>query len=218
MGWVYAVPVERIVASRAARAEVRVCVSVEEGEVERDAVAVGLEEGGKVLERLREVVGWEWVDVREGGGMGGAMEGATEGAMGAGVSGRLSSVEGVGAVVVVGGVGWRGVEVCGRVAGEGVVWDASIAVGCGGDVSLRPLSSAATMDTSVPSFGASPAVDSGSCWGSLGGGTDSAITFSTPPGAGPTGSLYPLALGQKEGDGVSYAIISSQHAYTRRTR
>lgn len=57
MGCVYAVPVERMVASRAARAEVRVCVSVEEGEVEREAVEA--EAGLAVLERLRDVVGWE---------------------------------------------------------------------------------------------------------------------------------------------------------------
>lgn len=48
---------ERMVASRAARAEVRVCVSVEEGEVEREAVEA--EAGGAVPERLRDVVGWE---------------------------------------------------------------------------------------------------------------------------------------------------------------
>ena len=189
MGCVYAVPVERMVASRAARAEVRVCVSVEEGDVERDAVEA--EAGGAVLERLRDVVGWEWVDVREGGGMGAAT--------GAGISGGASDVEGGRAVGVGeagvrgmesrGSVDWRGVEVEGRVTGNGAVSEASIVVGCGGDASLGRLSPAAMADSSAPSFETSPAVDTGSCWESLCGGTDSAIGSSTPLGTGPIDSL-----------------------------
>jgi hypothetical protein len=128
---VYAVPVERMVASRAARAEVRVCVSVEEGEVEREAVEA--DAGGAVLERLREVVGWEWVDVREGGGMGAAT--------GTGNSWGPSSVEGSGTVDGKGSgvrsgmelpdsVGWMvASEVGGRVTGEGAALEASSAVG-----------------------------------------------------------------------------------------
>lgn len=181
MGCVYAVPVERIVASRAARAEVRVCVSVEEGEVEREAVEA--EAGFAVLERLRDVVGWEWVDVREGGGMC-----AATGA--AGISGGVSNVEFWGtmfagevrarfAVVWTGGVG--------RMTGDSI-WEAPNVVRCAGDISLGP-SSAAVMDTAAPSFEALPVVDFGSCWRSLGGGTDSAIGSSTPLGTGPIGSL-----------------------------
>lgn len=72
--------------------------------------------------------------------------------------------------------------------GEGSIWEASNVVGCAGDISLGP-SSAAVMDTSAPSFGTSPVVGFGSCWRSLGGGTDSAIGSSTPLATGPIGSL-----------------------------
>lgn len=127
-----------MVASRAARAEVRVCVSVEEGEVEREAVEA--EAGRVVLERLREVVGWEWVDAREGGGMG---EGTWGGAVGV-EGGRAVDVRGA-------GVGLGGFEVGGR-ADEGMVGEASTAVDCSRGVSLGPLSAAAAADSSDASL------------------------------------------------------------------
>ena len=116
-------------------------------------------------------------------------------ATGAGISGGASDVEGGGAAAVrEAGMGSRigltgRVEVGGRVTGEGAVWEACIVVGCGGDASLGRLSPAAAMDISVPSFGTSPAVDSGSCWGAPSDGAGSAIGSSTPLGTRPMGSL-----------------------------
>ena len=84
------------------------------------------------------------------------------------------------------GMVWdRGVAVCvvigARAAGE----EASIVVG----MSLGPWSPAAAMDRSAPSFTASPAPGSESCWGPLGDGTGSAIGSSAPLGIRPLDSL-----------------------------